>query len=297
MLQNLAIISGYILVFLGFLLGLMIWRKRQRRDRQPFPDQLRLRRGPGETQLRVITRLNEEVAGHLVQLFLLPPLVAAVLLGISTFFDGSVQIIGLFITLLILLAVLYVIAKRLVESWQESTNRYLGYFGERVVAEALEPLRAQGFRLFHDVPCGDAASRFNIDHVIIGATGVFALETKTRRKGRARDGFAAHQIIYDGQVLAYPWGEDRHGLEQTRKHARWLEASLSQLLDRAIVVQPILTFPGWTILRRGQPGTVSVLSPTEVPASVAQGTTSPLSPDQIEVIAHQLDAWCRDVEY
>mgnify|MGYP000447730379 CR=1 FL=1 len=49
------------------------------------------------------------------------------------------------------------------------------------VAEALAPLTVDGCRIFHDVP----AAAFNLDHVIVGPTGVFALETKTRRAGPA----------------------------------------------------------------------------------------------------------------
>jgi len=47
-----------------------------------------------------------------------------------------------------------------------------------------------------------------------------------RRKGRARGGFAEHEIIFDGQVLAYPWGEDRHGLQQAQRQAKcWATGS------------------------------------------------------------------------
>ena len=41
-----------------------------------------------------------------------------------------------------------------------------------------------GFAVFHDVP-GDKA--FNVDHVVIGPQGVFAVETKGRGKPASRE--------------------------------------------------------------------------------------------------------------
>lgn len=51
-----------------------------------------------------------------------------------------------------------------------------GARGERKTADYLEPLLERGFVLLHDrqIP----GSRANIDHIAIGPTGVFALETK-----------------------------------------------------------------------------------------------------------------------
>ena len=108
----------------------------------------------------------------------------------------------------------------------------------------------------------------------------------------------AGEIIYDGKVLAYPWGEDRHGLDQAQRQARWLTDFLGHLLGVAIAVQPILTFPGWMIMRRGT-GPVTVLNPREIPAAVLpRASAAPvLSAAQIDLVARQLEARCRDVEY
>lgn len=48
-------------------------------------------------------------------------------------------------------------------------------------AEEINQLMRQGFTTFHDVP---AEPGFNIDHVIVGPTGVFAVETKGGRVRR-----------------------------------------------------------------------------------------------------------------
>ena len=290
------IIVIYGLLFFSLVAGVLFWRRHQRKDRRPFSDYLKLLRGPGETQLKLVRKLEEDSAQHLLLAFITPWLAALALFWITTHLAGAAQLIGLVAALLALLAILFFSARYLVGKIEESNNRYLGFFGERIVAEALDPLKARGWLVFHDVPCGDPKSPFNIDHVVVGPGGVFAIETKPRRKGRHRDGFAAHEIIYDGAVLAYPWGEDRHGLEQSQRQAEWLSGWLAQQLGLHATVWPILTFPGWMIIRRGT-GTVVVLNPKELPAAIESRPAGALDAQQIDLIARQLDARCRDVEF
>ena len=294
---------GYIAIFVGFFAVVAFWRRRSRTERKPFPDQTKLLRGPGETQRRRIAQLDESALVHVAAALIGSLAVAGALLWLTTSVEGPAQVAGLAITGVVLVAGLLFLALRLVRGVDEWRNRTLGFFGERIVAEALEPLKAQGYRVFHDLPAGETGKTFNIDHVIVGPGGVFAVETKTRRKrnGAARAGVAEHEIIYDGQVLAYPWGEDRHGLEQSQRQAKWLETLLAQLTGQPVAVGAILTFPGWTILRRGT-GAVNVLAPREIPAAVTASATNSgharvLDDAQIDLIARQLDHRCRDVEF
>ena len=287
---------GYGIIFLGLLAALVFWRKKNRKTRAPFPENAKLLRGPGETLRRKLADLDERSLYEVLIAFIVPLGVGIILAQIAIRLDGTAQIIGLLVAVLGLLASLVFVIRRLVQGIERWSNTWLGYYGERIVAESLEALKADGFRIFHDVPAGDSQNPFNIDHVIVGPSGVFAVETKTRRKGRARAGFAEHQIIYDGQVLAYPWGEDRHGLDQTARQARWLETHLATLLGQPVPVQPVLTFPGWMVVTRAR-GAVTVLNPKQIPSAVALRGAPALDPRQIDLIARQLDARCRDVEF
>ena len=218
--------------------------------------------------------------------------------------DGIVDAMGGMIILTITLAALITV----VSYARQRRNLTLGLFGERIVAEHLEPLKASGHRVFHDLPGDPPPNRYRsshtIDHVVVGPAGVFAIETKTRRQGRTRVGVLAHEIIYDGRALAFPWGEDRHGLEQAQRQAEWLAAWLERELGRPMPVQPLLVFPGWTILRKDH-GPVNVLSPQELPTAI--GSSSPsghadfpapaLDAATIDRVASQLEARCRDVEF
>jgi hypothetical protein len=287
---------GYGIVFLGLLTGLAFWRKKNRRTRAPFPENAKLLRGPGETLRRKLSDLDEQSTYEVLIAFVLPLIVGVGIAQIATHLDGTEQLVALGVATLALLISLILVVRRLVNGIDRWRNTWLGFYGERVVAESLEELKPQGFRIFHDVPAGDAKNPFNIDHVIVGPSGVFAVETKTRRKGRARAGFAEHQIIYDGQVLAYPWGEDRFGLDQAARQATWLQAWLEQLIGQPVRVQPILTFPGWMVITRAR-GAVTVLNPKQIPAAVALRGEPAFDDRQLDLIARQLDTRCRDVEF
>ena len=50
------------------------------------------------------------------------------------------------------------------------------------------------------------------------------------------------------------------------------------------------------ILRRGA-GIVAVLNPREIPAAVVLRGAPALTADQIDLVARQLEARCRDVEF
>jgi len=189
-------------------------------------------------------------------------------------------------------------ARWLTKKTQEDSNRYLGYFGERIVAEHLEPLKQHGWRIFHDVPCQNNGTKFNIDHIAVGPEGVYAIETKTRRKGGARPGFDDHKAYFDGSRLVWPWGEDNHGLEQAERSAMWLAESLKAETGERVFVTPILTLPGWWV--ESKPSRESrlcrVTNPKGLPKFLASGSAV-LSPKQINDIAAKLEARCRDVEY
>ena len=53
---------------------------------------------------------------------------------------------------------------------------FLGASGESQVRRALGELEPLGYRMIHDIDTG----RGNVDHVVVGPTGIFAVETKNR---------------------------------------------------------------------------------------------------------------------
>ena len=163
----------------------------------------------------------------------------------------------------------------------------LGRDGERLVGEMLEQLRAKGYRVFHDIP----GNGFNIDHVIVGAVGVYTIETKTRSKRyRGRP-----CIVYDGNTLRVEDGQPfDEPLNQARAQARWLASLLNDGRRETFTVRPVVVFPECYVeqLRPCGKRDVWVLNPKAL-AHFLDHEQLLLSPSLIDSVAHTLSRYCR----
>ncbi|KAL0630225.1 hypothetical protein Q9L58_010928, partial [Maublancomyces gigas] len=112
--------------------------------------------------------------------------------------------------------------------------------GEQAVGQFLERLREQGFHVFHDV----IGSGFNVDHVLVGPSGVFTVETKTWSKpltGTAR-------LSFDGETIRMgSLSPDRDPVIQAKAQAGWLKAILLESTGKTMDVRPVVVFPGWFV--------------------------------------------------
>jgi|CXWL01.1.fsa_nt_gi hypothetical protein len=290
-------ITLYTLIVFGALFLAIQWLKTKRRPKLPFkPDRERLLRGPGESLKQKIELMDENQIFLLVALMVLPILGGfGVLAGMQWTQTGSP---GLRLGLALLAALgmvaggSYYLAKEAISRG----NHHLGWFGERMTAEELEPLKLQGWQVFHDVPAESGKQEFNIDHVVIGPGGVFSIETKMRRKGNARPGRKDHEVRYDGKELSWGWKEDTYGLEQAAGNARWLRDWLSLMTGERMDVTPVLVFPGYYVVPPAARQPVSVVSMSYLTGFIS-AQKGVLNPRQIDLLARQLESRCRDVEY
>jgi hypothetical protein len=135
----------------------------------------------------------------------------------------------------------------------------LGRDGERIVADHLSDVAHDGLWVVHDL----LGEGFNLDHVLVGTQGVFAIETKTFSKpasGDVRVRFDGTTIRVDGITL------DRDPLVQARAQAGWMQRTLLDLTGQRYPVRPVVVFPGWFVERsRESVGSeVWVLEPKEL---------------------------------
>ncbi len=286
----------YALVVFGALFVAIQWLKAKRRPKLPFkPERDKLLRGPGESLKQKIELMDENMIFLLMALLVVPLLGGfGVLAWLQQAQIGSPSLrmaLALIVALGLVLAGSWYLAK---EAFRRG-NHYLGWFGERLTAEELEPLKAQGWQIFHDVPVSAGKAEWNIDHVAVGPGGVFAIETKMRRKGHARPGRKDHEVFYDGRVLSWPWIEDRYGLDQAEKNAKELEDWIEQLTNVKTKVAAVLTFPGWYIVERAL-GPVRVVNAAFLPA-LLNARSNVLTAQQIDLVSRQLESRCRDVVY
>jgi len=289
---------GYMLLFGASVAAMAWWQRQSRKTRLPFGAEFKLLRGPGETQLRLARKYDEDAVPWLVWASVVPVTVGMLLLLVTTWLPADLQVAGLAIAVLAFVAALFLTARWFVGKARESGNRYLGYFGERIVAEHLEPLKAQGWRIFHDVPGTANGHAFNVDHVAVGTAGAFVIETKTRRKGGARPGFDDHKVFFDGRSLVWPWGEDNHGLEQAERNAVWLADTLKAELGERVHVTPVLTLPGWWVeMKPSRDSRMCRVTNPKVLDRFLPAGAPVLGQGQIDAIAAKLEARCRDVEY
>jgi Nuclease-related domain. len=179
------------------MIGSAFWLWTARKKDRP-PEKFRLLRAPGETQRRRVQKADENLFFYLFAGAFAPLLVACLVLLLAVRLPKSFAIVSAAIAVVLFILSTTWTVVLLLRFLNRRRDDLLGYLGERAVAEYLEPLRENGFRIFHDVPCEGRKRNFNIDHVVVGPSGVTAVEVKTRRKKKGREGYEEHVVTYDG---------------------------------------------------------------------------------------------------
>lgn len=288
----LAVMMSGMGVAIGVLSAYLYVVKRFNRRKFPFED--RALRPPGEALRDRIEYEQSELMIELVLTVLMPMMTYAFYLQ-DKVADGFVKP-GTTVALTVVgVGTVIGLVTRMVMRLRRVIRLRIGYAGEVAVGESLNQLMLQGYRVFHDV-LGDKA--FNVDHVVVGPSGVFAVETKTRTKKEIRNGKAEHKVVYDSKTLAFEGdAERRHTdfLHQTRRNAEWLSGWLSKATVETVATNGVLVLPGWYVKRTGRGG-VLVMSHKEVKSLPKVPCPNKLAPEQIQRIAHQLEQRCRTVD-
>lgn len=225
---------------LGVLVLWVWWRRRTDRRRSPLTTELH--NLPGEQARQEADRLMESAGDRLIIAMLTGPLVLA---------GWAVQRIDKhllrfgpaeFVLLVIVVAVACWAACSAGKKLRERRNYLDGILAERATAQALVPLQSKGCVVYHDIPAGG----FNLDHVVVGPTTVFMVETKSRRKPAAasKENAAAK---FDGQAINFPGRRDTKMLDQTRAETDWLSNYLYRKTGERVPVESVLALPGWYV--------------------------------------------------
>ena len=291
MLQFLLELKDTVLAELGYILLLFLppaaviftFYRRQKSEKAdaeaPFSE---MRRRPaGESNRLQVERLNEQIDPWLLALVFVP---VALALSLTLTKSNLTVIIILFLFCAVTSAL---VQRKLRPLVKERAAYRLGYHGERYVAEELNPLMAHGFRVFHDVPF----KAHNVDHVLVGPSGVFAIETKAKRK-KIKYGSERHIIVFTGERLEFPGGWNVNWLDQTRLNAETLSQWLRTSSAEPVSAEAILTIPGWWIEPKGT-ADVYVVNPKQIPGLIRSLPQNALNAGQIQRIAHQLEEKCK----
>jgi hypothetical protein len=280
---------AYAILFIGVSLWLM---RRARKGRSPVGKDQRLLRLPGEHLREQLDVLNDTFTESIFAGVVIPVLVLALPFAFLPLVPES-SVLWLLLLILAGFIISFVIrVRRLIQLKNEQRKLRLGLMGERLVAEHLADLRGHGFHVFHDLPAQGSAKAFNLDHVVVGPSGVFVIETKARSKPNPTAIENDHRLSFDDKGLHWPTGLDTKSPEQARLNAHWLTEWIHKQLGFKPEITPILAIPGWWVERKG-PGGVITVSHKQL-ASVIRGPEV-LNPKVIDQIRRQLDTACRTI--
>ncbi len=107
-----------------------------------------------------------------------------------------------------------------------------GARGEEVVARELA-LLPSGYNVFHGVSLPGGRKSEDIDHVVVGRNGIFAIETKS---------WSGEITLCEGEIRYNDEIPDRPPIEQVRHAAEVLQRAIREKTGLEAVVQPVLCF-------------------------------------------------------
>jgi hypothetical protein len=163
----------------------------------------------------------------------------------------------------------------------------LGRDGEMAVGQFLESLRGRGAQVLHDLP----GEGFNVDHVVIHPSGIYAIETKTFSKpdrGEAK-------ILFDGEsVEILGKRPERNPVVQARAIAKWLQGLVRSSTGKNFEVRPVVVFPGWFIqpTAEAKHSNVWVLNPKALPSFI-ENSKPQISESDVHLIKTHLSMYAR----
>ena len=257
--------------------------------RSPFTQ--KMERYPGQGLLKRLDELNEEVSIQAASLLAVPMGIYAVY--VSYQYVGQRPFNKTEAIAVVAIAVVFMgyTVFKLIGFLHARRRIRLGCEGEMIVGQALNRLMLKGYRVYHDFP----AEGFNIDHIVVGEKGVFAVETKTRAKRNTANRQQDATVEYDGRALHFPSGTDIDMIAQAKRQSKWLADWLSRAVGEELSVRAILALPGWFVKRSAAQG-MPVVNPKQFDSLFDHIQSRALTADMIARITHQLDQKCQDIE-
>lgn len=283
-------LDGLIPIFLmliptALVVGYIVYSRKRASKLRKNPINNALLRSPGESLWEKIEKYNLDIDLYLTFMFVIP------LLAYISYLKSN-KTVFVSVTLTVLgVAFTFYAAYKLIKLIKAKNKLTLGYDAELAVGQELNGLMRDGYYVFHDF----LADNYNIDHIVIGATGVFAVETKGRSKPIQSDGKSEFRVKYDGKQLTFPTWTETEPLEQAKRQASSLQKWLSSAVGEPVEVKPILVIPGWFIERTSNHGIIVINGKN--PLNIFGKTNGvELNKKLIAQVAHQLDQRCRTVK-
>lgn len=287
--------SMMVLIFLVIFLPTWFAIKRQKkiRSKKRSPLVANLLRSPGESLREKIEELREKIDDRVTNiLFLFIGALVLAVFCIGNKANVPTTFLMFFIFSLVAVSVTLYNVRHLSALWKTHHDYRLALDAELAVGQELNHLMRDGYSVFHDF----LFEKFNIDHIVVGSKGIFAVETKGKAKPNRGMGAKDATIEYDGKNLIFPGGfRNKDPIDQAKRQAQSLAKWLTSVVGESIMVTPALAFPGWFI-KKTSPGNFLFLYGTyQNYRKILRGQKT-LEDKLIKRICHQLEQRCRNVE-
>ena len=266
------------------------WRRNNRLHSRQSPLARNLLRPPGHSLRKKIEDFDAEIDLHFIGIVLVPSLLYSIVISQFYFWAASQSGWSIGIYLLLGLAFVAVVGKRLLRLMNERKYFALGLDGELATAEELNQLMRDGCRVFHDVPIRYG----NVDHVVVHRSGVYAVNTKLLGRLPQNGNDAQMTVDYERNVLRFPDRVVPIPVDQLTREAKCLSEELTSAVGQAITAEPMLALPGWFINRSGR-GQPCVFSPRNSTKFFVH-SRHVLTGEAVKQVVYQLEKLCRDVE-
>ncbi len=278
---------AFLLSYALFAAVIFFWLRLQKRKNRRPPFTQDFLRSPGES-------LRQAVQEELINIMSY----TTALVSIPSFFLASYswEIIRkgksheILYAVIVLLSTVYLLYK-IIKSLNRLKTFRLGMEGERAVGEELNQLMLQGYHVFHDIPKENGG---NIDHVVVGKNGVFAIETKARSKNYLKG--KKYVVTYKNNKLTFNHRYTTTApLQQAKNHARWLHNFLKKETGESVFITPVVIIPGWYIKLKDPPNDVFILATGQIQEAFKTLPGRTLNTKEIQTISNKLDQVCRTV--
>jgi len=267
---------------------IQVWHWYRKRKPRRSPLTRALLRSPGESLRRQVDDLTWDISMWLALLMVLPLMFYAAYLSQASLF--GVKASALYMTIAALTAFGFSLCQ-LIRLAEKRRRLRQGLDGEMAVGQELIELLKDGMSVYHDIQ----ADQFNIDHVVAGPSGVFAVETKCHAKLWTGKGKTDAAVKVKGDALLFPGWTETRWVDQARWRSRWLADWLTSAVGERVEVKPMLALPGWFIDIE-KSSDVLVINPKNSRALMQKIKGTPLTAEQVRRITHVLEQRCRDVE-
>lgn len=157
------------------------------------------------------------------------------------------------------------------------------------IGHALHGTSLRGSRVFHEVTMGSLV----IDHVVVGLSGVYAVDVVVRGKRRGMFSTEAGCASLGDDALDFDGVKDTASVARSVRKASKLSIFLSKITNEPVKVKSVIAVPGWRV---GGPSHDRLLLVNEKNLVMLTGWTSKdsyLMDDDVAQIIEHLSKCCR----